>query len=89
MEDPVAPRPARHRVRVHRQKSVWERTTKFLAMPHLKRRDRNQRVAIVLIILFMGLYLVVLRPLFVLLFPTPPPKRVVVPAGKLGGPKRR
>ena len=37
----------RRRVRVPRKRTPWKRLKKFLEMPHLKRRDRNQRLAIV------------------------------------------
>jgi hypothetical protein len=57
-------------------------------MPHLKRRDRNQRLAIVAVILFMGIYLVVVRPLFAVLFPPPAPKKAVFVPAKRPGPKK-
>lgn len=59
----------RHRVRVRRKRTLWEKVKKALEMPNLKRRDRNQRLAIVGVILLLGVYLLILRPLADLLFP--------------------
>ena len=77
MEDPVGAHTP-HRRRVHRNKTLGERITKILAMPHLKRRERNQRLAIIGVILLLGVYLVVLRPLFHILFQDNTPKKATV-----------
>lgn len=59
----------RHRVRVRRKLTLWEKVKKALEMPQLKRRDRNQRVAIVGVILLLGVYFLILRPIADLLYP--------------------
>ena len=71
MEDPIIHRPEHHRrrVRVPRRRTRWQRLKKFLEMPHLKRRDRNQRVAIVSVVFMLLLYLGVIRPVVNLIFP--------------------
>ena len=87
MEDSVDHQHAhRRRVRVRRKRTLWERTKKFLEMPHLKRHDRNQRLAIAGVIIMLVVYLLVLRPLMAWLLPPSKPKQVqiVMPAGKTG-----
>ena len=59
----------RRRVRVRRKRTLWERLEKYLEMPHLKRRDRNQRVAIVGVMIGLVVYLFILRPLINIMFP--------------------
>lgn len=59
----------RHRIRIKRKLTLWERTRKALEMPRLKRRDRNQRLAIVGVVAFLLVYLLVLRPLIDYVFP--------------------
>ena len=66
----------RHRVRVRRKPTLGEKIKKALVMPTLKRPERNQRLALVGVILLMGLYLLILRPLADLLFPETPKKAV-------------
>jgi hypothetical protein len=60
---------------VHRKRSLWERLKKYLEMPHLKRRDRNQRVAIVGVMVGLVVYLLVLRPIIDIMFPDTRPKQ--------------
>lgn len=54
---------------MHRRRTLWVRIIKYLEMPHLNRRDRNQRVAIAGVVMFMVVYLLVLRPLIDIMFP--------------------
>jgi len=75
VESEVGNRPERRRVRVRRKRTRWERFVKFIEMPHLKRRDRNQRLAIVAVVALMIVYLGILRPLYVALFPEAPAKK--------------
>lgn len=42
------------------KRTPGERIKKFLEMPHLKRRERNQRLAIVGVIVLLGVYLVLM-----------------------------
>ena len=97
MEDQVvpghttpAPAPAdphrqrvRVRVRVHKKRTLLERIKKALEMPKLKRRDRNQRVAIGGVLLLFLIYLVVLRPIINWMMPVEKPKssQISIPKG--------
>jgi len=65
----AGPHTHRHRVRVKRKLTLGKRIRKALEMPQLKRRDRNQRVAIMGVVLFLLLYLAVLRPIIDFVFP--------------------
>ena len=85
MENPVTEQRVRHRRRIPRNLTRRERLQKFLEMPHLTRRDRNQRVAVVGLILLATAYLFVLRPLFDMLSRSKPqqgPAFVPVNPGK-------
>lgn len=78
-------RPGYRRVRVTRKQTLAEKIKFFLAMPHLKRRDRNQRVAIVGVVVLLLVYLFMLRPLFEILYPDAITKpQQAAPAGKGG-----
>ncbi len=71
---------------MHRKRTLGEKITKLLEMPKLKRRDRNQRLAIVGVVLFLLVYLVVLRPLIDFFFPdTRPKQRQSAPAQRPAG----
>lgn len=59
---------------MHRKRTLGEKIKKFLEMPKLKRRDRNQRIAIAGVVLFLLVYLVVLRPMIDFFFPDTRPK---------------
>ena len=56
------------------KRTLGQRIKKYFEMPHLKRRDRNQRVAIVGVIAGLAVYLLVLRPVIALLFPPSRPR---------------
>ena len=95
MEDQVAPGHPAHgpsdpqrqrvrvRVRVHRKRTLLEKITKALEMPKLKRRDRNQRIAIGGVLLLFVFYLVVLRPIINWMMPAEKPKssQISIPKG--------
>ncbi len=85
-------RRVRVRVRVKRKRSLFERIKKKLEMPHLRRRERNSRIAIGGVILFAIFYLAVLRPVLDYLIPPSRPKQVQIPLPAktqgLGLPKR-
>jgi len=65
----------RHRVRVRRKLTRWEKIKKALEMPQLKRRERNQRIAIVGVVVALGVYFLVLRPIADWMFPDAPVKQ--------------
>lgn len=70
MENQVAhPEHHRRRVRVPRKRTLAKRIKKLLEMPHLKRRERNQRIAIGAVILMLGLYVAIVRPIIDYFFP--------------------
>ena len=55
MEDQVVVR----RRRIPRKKSRGERIMRLILAPHLPRRQRNQRVAIIAMVVLTGVYLLV------------------------------
>lgn len=75
MEDSVGTAPPKYRVRVKRKKTLFERIKKALSMPHLKRHERNQRLAIGTVVVLLAVYLVVVRPIVNYFFPYVPPKK--------------
>jgi hypothetical protein len=48
-----------HRHRRHRPPTLGQRLYKWLEMPRLPRRQRNERIAIVLAVLVVALYIVI------------------------------
>jgi len=93
MEGPLGHSHDHHRrVRVPHKRTLGQRIKKYLEMPHLKRRERNQRVAIVGVMIGLVVYLFVLRPLIDLILPDTRPKQAQSgpPPGKSGlSPKKR
>ncbi len=91
MEDSIGSGPQKYRVRVKRKKTPLQRIKKVLSMPHLKRRERNQRLAIGTVVLMLGLYLAIVRPIIDYFFPYVPPKKTqtLTPPTKTGLQKNR
>ena len=91
MENPIDAQRVYRRVRVPRKKTRAERIQKYLEMPHLRRSDRNQRLALAGVILLLAVYLVVVRPLLNLILPASTPSQTQAgPApkpGRVNGPK--
>lgn len=86
----TGPQTHRHRVRVKRKLTLGEKIRKALEMPQLKRRDRNQRVAIVGLVLLLLLYLAVLRPIIDFFFPAKLKNERSAPAAPANrGPQQR
>lgn len=71
------------RVRRHRPPSLTERVSTFIANPRLRKRQRLERLAIIVAILFVGLYLIA-SPLVSKYFPSAPKSGVTTkaPPGK-------
>lgn len=91
MEDPLGTAPQKIRRRVKIKQTLPQRIKKVLSMPHLKRRERNQRVAIGAVVLMLGLYLAIVRPIIDYFFPYVPPKKTqsLTPPAKTGLQKNR
>lgn len=77
----------RRRVRVKRKLTLWEKLVRATEMPGVRRRERNQRLAIVGVVMALVVYLVAIRP--VIQWLTPPTKgkqtSVPIPSKNPGG----
>ena len=71
--------PARRRVRVKRKLTTWEKLQRMVEMPGVRRRERNQRLALVGILVALVVYLVAIRPVVQWMTPISKSKQTNVP----------
>lgn len=84
MEDQIKISPPGERVRIRkrvpRKRTPFERIAKLLEMPHLKRHERNQRVALGGVLLLALVYFGAVRPIMNRFFPPAARKGVQITA---------
>ena len=73
------------RVRIRRQRSIFERFFELVANPRLTRRQRNERLAIIFAVLAVGLYMII-APIISRYFPASGPGKATTTQGPNKGP---